>query len=220
MSMRRIGWGEGVLAGCLVLALAACGGPRTYLIGLQYRPEAPLERQPGPLPSIAVNFFADVRERPDRVKIGTLTEPRGETDTLIPARLGVDEVVTQAIADALAKRGHPVKQIQGWDLTLTGAHPAWGDVLIGGQVQEFWITGERALVNTRTAAAVRLKIVTVASRTREVLWEGTLSTSAESVEVFFSEEQVAVTASKALSRALDLFLTNPQFLSKLKAVQP
>jgi hypothetical protein len=218
--MRRIGWQGAVLGGGLLLALAACGGPRTYLIGLQYQPAAPAEQQPGPLPSIAVNFFTDVRERPDRVKIGTLTDPRGETDTLIPARLGVDEVVTQAIADALAKRGHPVKQIQGWDLTPAGVQPAWGDVLVGGQIQDFWITGERALVNTRTAAAVRLKVVAVASRTREVLYEGTLSTSAESTEVFFSEEQVAATASKALSRALDLFLTNPQFLSRLQAVRP
>lgn len=218
--MRRVGRGGAVLAGGLLLALAACGGPRTYLIGLQYRPAAPPETQAGPLPSVAVNFFADVRERPDRVKIGTLTNPQGETDTLIPARLGVDEVVTQAIADALAKRGHPVKQIQGWDLTLAGAHPAWGDVLVGGQIQEFWITGERALVNTRTAAAVRLKIVVVAPRKREVLWEGTLSTSAESTEVLFPEEQVAATASKALSRALDLFLADPQFLSRLKAVSP
>lgn len=217
--MRRFGREGAVLAGGLLLLLA-CGGPRTYLISLQYRPAAPAEQQPGPLPSIAVNFFTDVRERPDRVKIGTLTDPQGVTDTLIPARLGADEVVTQAIADALAKRGHAVKQIQGWDLTPAGAHPAWGDVLVGGQIQEFWISGERALVNTRTAAAVRLKIVAVASRTREVLWEGTLSTSAESTEVFFAEEQVAATASKALSRALDLFLTNPQFLSKLKAVQP
>lgn len=209
-----------LLAGGLLLALGSCAGPRTYLIGLQYRPTAPLEQQPGPLPTIAVNFFADVRERPDRVKIGTVIGPRGETDTLLPARLGVDEVVSQAIADALAKRGHSVKQIQGWDLTLTGAHPAWGDVLVGGQIQEFWITGERALVNTRTAAAVRLKIVAVASRKREVLWEGTLSAAAESTEVLFSEEQVATTASGALSRALDLFLANPQFLSRLKAVQP
>jgi len=198
--------------------LAACGGPRTYLVHLQYRPAAAPEQQPGPLPSVAVNFFADVRERPDRVRIGTLTGPRGGTDAFIPARLGVDEVATQAVADVLAKRGHAVKQIQGWDLTLAGAHPAWGDVLVGGQIQEFWITGERALLNTKATVHVRLKALAVASRTREVLWEGTVSAAAESTDVLFSEEQVAATASQALSRALDLFLANPQFLSRLKGV--
>lgn len=218
--MRRLGGGWIVLAGGLLLALAACGGPRTYLIGLEYRPAALLAPQPGPLPSVAVSFFADVRERPDRVEVGALTNPQGVTDTLIPAHLGVDEVVTQAIADALAKRGHAVKQIQGWDLTPAGAQPAWGDVVIGGQIQEFWISGERGLVNARTAAAVRLRVVAVASQAQEVLWEGTLSTSAESTEVLFSEQQVAATASKALSRALDLFLADPQFLSRLKGVSP
>ncbi|MBI3079808.1 MAG: hypothetical protein HYY89_00155, partial [candidate division NC10 bacterium] len=128
--------------------------------------------------------------------------------------------VTQAVASALAGRGHAVKQIQGWDLTPASAQPAWGDVLVGGPIQEFWITGERALLNTKTAAAVRLKAIAVASRTREVLWEGTLSAAAETTEVLFSEEQVAATASKALSRALDLFLVNPQFLSRLKGVGP
>lgn len=209
-----------LLAGGLLLALAACGGPRTYLLDLQYRSGAAPERQAGPLPSVAVNFFADVRESPDRVKIGTLTNPQGGTDTFIPARLGVDEVVTQAVADSLARRGHAVKQIQGWDLTPASAQPAWGDVLVGGQIQEFWITGERALLNTKTAAQVRLKAIAVASRTREVLWEGTLSAAAETTEVLFSEKQVAATASKALSRALDLFLANPQFLSRLKGVGP
>lgn len=132
----------------------------------------------------------------------------------------MDEVVTQAVADALAKRGHAVKQIQGWDLTPAGAAPAWGNVLVGGQIQEFWITGERAILNTKIAAQVRLKALAVATRTREVLWEGTVSAAAESTDVLFWEEQVAATASKALSRALDLFLANPQFLSRLKGVGP
>lgn len=218
--MRGPGGRGAVLAGGLLLAMAACGGPRTYLVNLQYRPGAAPEQQAGPVPSVAVNFFADVRERPDRVKIGTLTGPRGGTDTFIPARLGVDEVVTQAVATAFAKRGHAVKEIQGWDLTPANAQPAWGDVLVGGQIQEFWITGERAILNTKTTAQVRLKALAVASRTREVLWEGTVSAAAESTDVLFSDEQVAATASRALSRALDLFLANPQFLSRLKGVGP
>lgn len=196
---------------CLVLVFfAACAAVSNYPLDLSYVERSP--RTGDGKGTITVARLADKRAIADKRVIGTR-----ENDAPFIALL--DEP-SAALAKGLAKhldaRGYTVNRLnEVWDGSAGTLNADWGDLAVGGSLEEFSIVVRGDLVKSEYTCTVRLNLVFADPRTKEIRHRERTEVSSSYTTVGFSRERAEELANKALSEAVERALAEvPRYMKR------
>jgi hypothetical protein len=200
----------GLIAMGAAVLLFACAPVTQYSIHLRYTPEgagppkeARLEGQ-----VVTVTTFQDDREVADQQVLGTWVNNENEVIPFISSPGLPTKGVTKAFVTYLAHRGYRVRtESRSWDLKPESIQPEWGDVAVGGSIEELSVEARAEGVIIRYDCKLKLKIAVADVQEGENEYEDTLESSASYERGVFSaaaaENKINAMLSEAVERTLD-----------------
>ena len=133
--MQRIGW---MAIGAAVFTFA-CAPITQYPIHLHYTPEGTVPPASAEQKAnvITVTAFADNRDVPDHEILGQWVDNEGKGIPFVSSQGDPATNVARAFETYLLKKGYTVRREQaGWNLRPETIRSGWGDVVIGGSIEE------------------------------------------------------------------------------------
>ncbi|MEW5746910.1 MAG: hypothetical protein AB1805_15885 [Nitrospirota bacterium] len=194
----------------LVLLVASCATVTNYPLDLSYAPQA--ARTGDGKGSIAVAPLIDKRAVQDRRIIG-----KRESDA--PFIALIDEpsaALAKGFAQHLESRGYAVTRLTGgWDGSAAAIDPAWGDLVVGGSIEEFNVVSRGDLVKNEYTCTIRLTLIFADPRSKEIRHKERTEVSTSYTTVGFSREKAEELINKALSEAVERALAEaPRYIAK------
>ena len=182
----------------LASSLVSCAGTSNYPITLSYQPLKQYEKTGG-VP-VAVALLSDKRQVADKRIIGK-KENRTPFISLLdePA-----EVLSKGFASYLENRGYKVRRInEVWDGNLQSLNPDWGNIVVGGTLDDISLNVTGNLVKTEYLYSIKFTLCIADSKTRELLHKETFGVSSSYLTVPFSREKAEELMNTALSEAVE-----------------
>ena len=188
----------------LVLFLASCASISNYPLTLSYRPSKHFEKADGK--TITVAQLSDRRAIDDKRAIGM----KDDEAKFISLIYTPSEAIARSFATYLADRGYKVKTLdQEWDGDARSIKPDWGDMVIGGVLEDFKITSRNlSLVKTEYVCSVKYSLVFADPKTKEIKHKERFDVSTSYVTVNFSRDKAEELINKALAEAVERSLAN------------
>lgn len=185
---------------CLLLLAAlplACAGVSTYYLDLAYKP------QPGALAakkgSVTVALFRD-----KRLIAGTRVVGLKENKTPLALKDDPPAVVADAIRSYFESRGYSVTRVnEAWDGAIESLKPEWGDLVVGGDIENLDINVTSTLATTEYACAVKLHVRMADPQTKTILHQERVESTSSFVSVFFSRDKAQELLNVALASSLE-----------------
>jgi hypothetical protein len=187
----------------LLFALASCAGASRYTIDLSYQPTAP--KTAAEKGTVTVVLFNDKRNVTDKTLIGM----KDEEERFVSFSYGPARAVSDAVGAYLQKsRGYTVNKVyDAWDGTARSLKPEWGNMVVGGDIEDLNITVTSAFPKTKYRCSVKLRVIMADPKTKTILNREKIESSLSYVTVYFSrgkaEELINSTLADALEKTLD-----------------
>jgi hypothetical protein len=186
----------------LLLALASCAGVSRYPIDLSYQPKA--HEATGEKGAVTVVLFNDKRDVTEKKVIGMKD---GET-RFVSFGEGPAPAVSDAVRAYLQNRGYTVNKVnEAWDGTAQSLRPEWGDLVVGGDIEDLNITVTSSFPKTEYRCSVKLRVIMADPKTKTILNKEKIESSSSYVTVYFSrdkaEELINSTLADAMEKTLD-----------------
>ncbi len=126
-----------ILAVAFLFLFVACT-PKLYTVNLAYEPaNVQVKEKDKALIDVVVAGFHDGRKQDNPLNLGKVVKNDGSEIPVLPKDLKMPEAVTKGVRDHLKAQGFKVLGIQpAWDLKEGAIGKGWGDLLIGGTVEE------------------------------------------------------------------------------------
>ncbi len=191
-----------LIRGMLLLALASCASVSLYPIELSYQPMA--GRATAEKGTVTVVLFNDKRDVADKRVIGMKD---GETRFVSVNNDPAAEVSDAFKADIQSRGYTAVRVNEAWDGTAQSLRPEWGDLVVGGDIEDLNLTVTSAFPKTEYRCLVKLRVIMADPRTKTILQKEKAESSSSYVTVYFSrdkaEELINSTLADAMEKALD-----------------
>ena len=166
-------------------ALSACV-PSLYGVNVRYEPTKTI-RPMAPPPAeylVTVATFEDLRNVQNRMAVGMVVDSAGEKIPVVPKNSPPQDAVSSGIRDYLRRTGFKISdQKPGWDLKNDSIQEDWGDLLIGGNIDELSVKCEDR-VPVRYQAHIKLRVMFADVRHKWIFYK-TVTQSSSSVERIF-----------------------------------
>jgi|YelNatPaOPRAMG01_1025707.scaffolds.fasta_scaffold08330_2 hypothetical protein len=198
----------------LAVFLWGCAPVNLYHVSVRYEPTKPV----GPLKEgqkgkkLVVTLFRDMRKVDDPVKMGWVLERGGKKLYVLPERDYPDKAVTEAASNYLHHQGFSILESHpSWDLEEGTIDGRWGDIVIGGAIEEMWVTCDNSdpFMPAKTfAARVKLKVVLADGRTKRIIYKTEAEAEVIAKDFPFSEEKLSRHLNSALRIALEKIFTD------------
>jgi hypothetical protein len=138
----------------LLFALASCASTSPYTLDLAYQPTAP--RATIEEGTLTVVLFNDKRDVADKTLIGM----KDDEEKFVSFSYGPARAVSDAVGAYLQNRGYIVHTLyEAWDGTAQSLKPEWGDMVIGGNIEDLHITVTSAFPKTKYRCSVKLRVI-------------------------------------------------------------
>ncbi len=182
----------------LASSLASCAGTLNYPITLSYQPLKQYEKTGGI--RVAVALLSDKRQVADKRVIG-----KDEESTPFISLLGEPaEALSRGFASYLENRGYTVSVTnEAWDGSLQSLNPAWGNIVIGGTLDDIALNVTGNLVKTEYRCSLKFTLCIGDAKSRELLHKEQFEVSSSYVTVAFSREKAEELINSALSEAVE-----------------
>jgi hypothetical protein len=182
----------------LLLALASCAGFSRYPIDLSYQPMA--GRATAEKGTVTVVLFNDKRDVADKKVIGMKD---GETK-FISLGEGPASGVSDAVRAYLQSRGYTVNKVyEAWDGTAQSLRPEWGDMVVGGDIEDLDITVNSAFPKTKYRCSLKLRVIMADAKTKTILNKEKIESSLSYDTVYFSRDKAEELMNSTLADALE-----------------
>lgn len=157
-----------LMVACIYLSGCATAD-RAFLLDLSYAPKAGTAEKGIGVPVVALNRLSDSRSLQDKTLIGDGVNPAARKDSFYLHGERLEILVTDALEDRLRQTGFEVKRIFGWDRKPGSVDPAWGNIVMGGEILDFWLDTDASAFRYTAKARAKLRITAVNASTREVI---------------------------------------------------
>jgi hypothetical protein len=186
----------------LLFALASCAGASPYTIDLSYQPTA--RKATAEKGTVTVVLFNDKRDVTDKTLIGM----KDDEERFVSFSYGAARAVSDAVGAYLQSRGYTVNRVnEAWDGTAQSSRPEWGDLVVGGDIEDLNITVTSAFPKTEYRGSVKLRVIMADPKTKTILQKEKVESSSSYVTVYFSrdkaEELINSTLADAMEKTLD-----------------
>jgi hypothetical protein len=178
--------------------MASCASTANYPITLYYQPFKQYEKTGGP--SVTVALLSDKRPVADKRAIGT-KENGGPFIALIDEPAAA---ISKGFAVFLENRGWKVNKVnEAWDGNLQSINPNWGDIVVGGTLNDLTLNVKGNLIKTEYACSVKFTLSIADAKSRELLHKEKFEVSSSYVTVPFSRGKAEELINKELSDAVE-----------------
>lgn len=184
--------------------VAACASVSNYPINLSYLPSGRVENTDGK--TVTVALLQDKRPVADKRGIGTK-----DNETAFISLLDEPSVaLAKAFRTYLAGRGYAAGRIdEVWDGSARTIKPGWGDLVIGGSLEDFSITArDVSLVKTEYVCSVKVYLIFADVKSREIKHKERFEVSTSYVTVNFSRNKAEELINSALADTVERALAD------------
>jgi hypothetical protein len=204
--MHTIGW---MAIGAAVFTFA-CAPTTQYPIHLRYAPEgnvppASAERLGN---VVTVTAFADNRDVSDQKLLGQWVDNDDKVIPFVSSKGNPATNVTRTVETHLSQKGYTVRgEPGGWDLRPETIRPGWGDLVVGGSIEELSVNARAEGIRIIYECKLQLLVGVADVKARKSIYEDTVELSFSYDRVTFSrafaERKTNKMLTKAVEQALD-----------------
>jgi hypothetical protein len=186
----------------LLLCMTSCASLSIYPLELSYQPKA---REAAPEKgTVTVVLFNDRRRVTDKRVIGT----KDEETSFVSLTGSPASAVSDAVGAYLHSRGYTVKKVnEAWDGTVQSLRSEWGDLVVGGDIEDLNISATTTYPKIEYHCLVKLYVISADAKTKTIVRKERVESSSSYATVFFSrdkaEELINNTLADALEKTLD-----------------
>lgn len=220
---KRCGLARTGLGLLLLLAFspAACA-PDLYSIDMKYKPSAAVSsRTQGETGKVHVTVatFEDARKNPDKMIIGRVIKTDGGKIPVLPKFVKPDDAVTAGIREYLKKAGYAVSgEKPSWDLKADSLRKEWGNIVIGGSIEDLDVSCEDLMPQKKYRAKARLTVYFADTNKKWIFYKTTTESSSSLDHVLFSEQRLEEQINGVLSNAVEKVFEAGEAERKITAV--
>ena len=206
-----------LMAACLYLSGCATAD-RSFLLDLSYTPKTTTAEKGVAVPVIALNRLSDARSVQDKTLIGDGVNPAAHKDSFFLHGERLEILVTNALDDRLRQAGFNVKRIYGWDRKPETVDPAWGNIVMGGEILDFWLDTDASAFHFTAKAKAKLRITAVNAATKEVITSSIVEKTAERTGGIMTKELLEDMMTDLYTGLVSQILEDETIKAKLKGV--
>jgi hypothetical protein len=200
--MKQIVW---IVMGAAALSFA-CAPITHYPIHLRYVPEGNVppasEEHKGSV--ITVTAFADNRGVADRATLGQWVDNDDEVIPFVASEGDPATNVARAFETYLFKKGYTVRMAhEGWDLRPETIRPAWGDLVVGGSIEELSVNARAEGIKVVYDCKLKLIVGVGDVKEHKSMYKNTVELSFSYDRVTFSRSFAEQKTNKMLTKAVE-----------------
>lgn len=210
--------GSGALL-LLAINLIACA-PSLYSINMKYEPTAGLRPADGAKGKflVTVATFEDSRKIPDKMKIGQVTKVDGGKIPVFPKYVKPKEAVTAGMKEYLGKAGFTISgEKPAWDLKADSLRKEWGDLVIGGTIEDLNVSCEDLMPSKKYRAKAKLTVYFADVKKKWIFYKTTAESSSSLDHVLFSEQRLENQMNGVLSDVIEKIFEGGEAERKITA---
>ena len=185
---------------CLVIlfSLASCASVSNYPLELSYKPG--VRNAPAAGGAVTVVLFNDKRKVAEKRVIGMKDD-----ETRFVSLIGEpSSAVAGAFRAYLEAKGYKAAKVdEPWDGTAGSLRPEWGDVVVGGDIEELDITVYTGFPKTKYVCSVKLFVTMADAVTKTVLHQERVEASSSYLTVYFSRDRAEELINGTLADAME-----------------
>jgi hypothetical protein len=200
---------------CCMLALApalmSCAMSGYYRLNVQYVPQkAPLTPDSSLQQyRIAAAQFNDERSVLDKSVIGKRVQADSSELKAVSQTAPPTELVGIAIKAAFQKNDYTVYgRTPDWDGTERTIQKEWGDLVVGGFIEQLDVVCYTGFLSAEYAAKVKLRVVFADVQHKRILSTTTLDSASSYKHFYFSQSRMEQEINNALSEAIEKMFEN------------
>ena len=198
-------WFRSVVVGMLWCLVGSCLSgctPSLYSIDMRYQPSgAPVTEMTGNGKiRITVASFEDHRKTQDPMLIGRVVRWSGSQTMVAPKYKSPQDAVANGFKDYVGSLGFTVSgEKPSWNGDVAAIKPEWGDVVIGGSIDELDVTCNDRLATKTYNAQIKITVLFADVTGRQIFYRTTAQSSASLDHVIFSEDNMRQQVNDVLS---------------------
>jgi hypothetical protein len=195
----------GIVMGAAVFTFA-CAPITHYPIHLRYVPEEEVPQASAERTEnvITVAAFADNRDVADRATLGQWVDNDDKVIPFVSSKGDPATNVARAFETYLCKKGYTVRGEPGeWDLRPETIRPAWGDLVVGGSIEELSVNAWAEGIKVTYDCKLKLIVGVGDVKEQKSIYENTVELSFSYERVTFSRSFAERKTNKMLAKAVE-----------------
>lgn len=200
-----------LIAICLAGILFSCSQVTRYSVNLKYQPpeSPPVDSEKIGQLVFTVAQFNDLRQVDEKKVIGAVVKSEGNEIPVFPKYRMPSEAVSDAVRNFMGGAGYRVsKEMPPWNLKDDEIRKEWGDVVIGGNIDEFKVTCLKKMPIREYMATVKLTVIFADVAEGKTKLTVTVESSPSLEHIRFSEEKIEEVITDALTAAINKIFEN------------
>jgi hypothetical protein len=188
-----------------MLCLISCA-PSIYSIDMKY--QAGRDRSAATSGNgkvrVTTASFEDMRKTQDKMMIGKVIKLNGGQIPVAPKYRTPQDAIALGFKEYFSKSGFTVSgERPFWNLQESSIQSQWGDVVVGGSIDELEVICRDELPTKKYQTTVKLTVFFADVQKRQILLKTSAQSSASLEHVFFSEEKMQQLLNETLSDAIE-----------------
>lgn len=205
----------------VVLCIMSCAPVSLYTIDLRYSPATTSASQVTEKSKefrVTVARFNDARNVEDKLVVGTVVNPDGKKIPVLPKYTKPVDVLLKGIQAYLENRGYDVSsETPEWDLTKESIDKRWGDVLIGGTIDDLEVVCLKGTLVKKYSTKVKLTVFFADVKRQKMFYKIAVETKPSLEHVRFSEEVLAKQINGGLTEAIEKIFEGRDIYEKIQS---
>jgi len=195
-----------VLCFVFAITLISCATTGHYQLDVRYMPQMESKSADSGMQQCIITTaqFNDERNQPDREFIGKRIQGDSSVRKAVPLTMTPSETVGTAIKDAFFKNGYTVfGGTPAWNCTGTSVREEWGNLVVGGFIEELDVTSRTAFLSAEYKTKVKLRVIFADVKQKSILYTTSIESSSSFSHLFFNQSRMEQEISNTLSSAVE-----------------
>ncbi len=205
----------------IALFFMSCAPVSLYTIDVRYSPAAtsvPQVTEKGKKFMVTVARFNDVRNVEDKLVIGKVVKPDGKKIPVLPKYTKPVDAVLKGMQAYLEDIGYDVSsETPDWDLKKDSIDKKWGEVLIGGTIDEFEVVCLKGTPVKKYNTKVKFTVYFADVKRQKIFYKIAVETKPSLEHVRFSEEMLAKQINGGLTEAIENIFEGREIYEKIQS---
>ncbi|NQU03270.1 MAG: hypothetical protein HQ589_03890 [Syntrophaceae bacterium] len=199
----------------------SCAPVTLYTIDLRYSQAStsvPRVTEKGDKFRVTVARFNDMRNVEDKLVIGSVVKPDGKKIPVLPKYTKPVDAILKGMQAYLEDSGYNVSsETPQWDLKKESIDKEWGDVLIGGSIDDLEVVCLKGSLVKKYNTKVKFTVYFADVKGGKIFYKITVETKPSLEHVRFSEEMLAKQINGGLTEAIEKVFEGREIYQKIQS---
>lgn len=207
--------------GLAAFYLISCAPVSLYTIDLRYSPKTTSTSQVAKKGGdfvVTVARFKDERNVEDKLVIGAVVKSDGVKIPVLPKYTKPVDAVLKGIQSCMEDRGYTVSsETPEWNLREEDIGERWGDILVGGSIDDFEVVCLKGFPVRKYSTKVRFTVYFADVKRQKIFYKISVETKPSLEHIRFSEEMIAEQINGGLTEAIEKIFEGREIYEKIQS---